>query len=90
MLDNPDAAYAKLKQMGKGLFGPNGALSGLGRLLGGDGANSGSGNDNSPGDSLGQTLGTMIQQGLQRWRDFSSPPPPASTPPAPDQSEPAR
>ena len=25
ILDNPDAAYAKLKEMGKGLFGPNGA-----------------------------------------------------------------
>ena len=24
MLDNPDAAYAKLKEMGKGLFGPGG------------------------------------------------------------------
>ena len=24
MLDNPDAAYAKLKEMGKGLFGANG------------------------------------------------------------------
>ena len=36
ILDNPDAAYAKLKDMGKGLFGPNGALSGLGgNLLGG-------------------------------------------------------
>jgi AsmA protein len=30
ILDNPDAAYAKLKQMGQGLFGPNGPLSGLG------------------------------------------------------------
>src|SRR5919201_1961360 len=25
ILDNPDAAYAKLKEIGKGLFGPNGA-----------------------------------------------------------------
>ena len=25
MLDNPEAAYAQLKQMGKGLFGPGGA-----------------------------------------------------------------
>ena len=25
ILDNPDAAYAKLKEMGKGLFGPDGA-----------------------------------------------------------------
>src|SRR6202011_425402 len=28
ILDNPDAAYARLKQMGQGLFGPNGALNG--------------------------------------------------------------
>ena len=33
ILDNPDAAYAKLKEMGKGLFGPDGA--GLGAALGG-------------------------------------------------------
>lgn len=32
MLDNPDAAYAKLREMGKGLFGPDGG--GLGNLLG--------------------------------------------------------
>lgn len=36
MLDNPDAAYAKLREMGKGLFGPNGAgLGNIGGLLGG-------------------------------------------------------
>ena len=34
ILDNPDAAYAKLKEMGKGLFGTNGALNGLGGLGG--------------------------------------------------------
>lgn len=32
MLDNPDAAYAKLREMGKGLFGADGA--GLGNILG--------------------------------------------------------
>src|SRR5262249_55055587 len=32
MLDNPDAAYAKLREMGNGLFGPDGA--GLGNFLG--------------------------------------------------------
>lgn len=32
ILDNPDAAYAKLKEMGKGLFGANGG--GLGAALG--------------------------------------------------------
>ena len=37
ILDNPDAAYAKLKEMGKGLFGQNGAGLGaaIGSLLGG-------------------------------------------------------
>ncbi|QPF85212.1 AsmA family protein [Bradyrhizobium genosp. L] len=40
MLDNPEAAYAKLKEMGKGLFGPNGqglgqGLNGLTNLLNG-------------------------------------------------------
>ena len=33
ILDNPDGAYAKLREMGKGLFGPNGG--GLGGILGG-------------------------------------------------------
>src|SRR5580692_2879079 len=38
-LDNPDAAYAKLKEMGKGLFGGSGGggLGGLGALGGGGG-----------------------------------------------------
>ena len=40
MLDNPDAAYAKLREMGKGLFGPDGA--GLGNILGSLGGNLGS------------------------------------------------
>ncbi len=35
ILDNPDAAYSKLKEMGKGLFGSGGGLGGLGGLLGG-------------------------------------------------------
>ena len=39
MLDNPDAAYAKLREMGKGLFGPDGG--GLGNILGGLGGNLG-------------------------------------------------
>src|SRR3984957_7119389 len=63
ILDNPDAAYAKLKDMGKGLFGPGGAglgggslggLSGIGGLMnGGQGngpsSNSGGSNSNSSG-----------------------------------------
>ena len=45
VLDNPDAAYAKLKEMGKGLFGANGGGlgnglgNGLGGLIGGLGTN---------------------------------------------------
>src|SRR5262249_10924871 len=34
ILDNPEAAYAKLKDMGKGLFGPNGGGAGLGAAIG--------------------------------------------------------
>ncbi|RTE89575.1 AsmA family protein [Bradyrhizobium sp. LVM 105] len=80
MLDNPDAAYAKLREMGKGLFGPDGA--GLGNILGSlglGGANApGSGNaagsanpqaqqsgQNNPlGGPLGEAIGNLIQQGL--------------------------
>jgi AsmA protein len=86
MLDNPDAAYAKLKEMGKGLFGTGGALSGLG----------GNGSGNSGGDSdqfgrLGETLGNLLQQGLSQGR--SIPPPAAApqtmpTPPPSGDSEP--
>jgi AsmA protein len=76
ILDNPDAAYAKLKEMGAGLFGPSGA--GLGGLLGGlGGSTGGQPGNNSPtgttsgtapsdplGGKLGETLGNLIQQGL--------------------------
>ncbi len=31
ILDNPQAAYAKLKEMGKGLFGANGQASAANR-----------------------------------------------------------
>ena len=76
VLDNPDAAYAKLREMGKGLFGSGGAgldrlLSGLGGGLGGglagnQSATSGGtgGNQGDALGSLGQTLGNLIQQGL--------------------------
>ena len=53
MLDNPDAAYAKLREMGKGLFGPDGA--GVDDILGGS---LGSG-------SLGETIGNLLKQGLR-------------------------
>ena len=71
MLDNPDAAYAKLKEMGKGLFGPNGALNGLGGLGGNMPAARGNWPAAMPasdplGGKLGETLGNLIQQGLSR------------------------
>lgn len=80
MLDNPDAAYAKLREMGKGLFGPDGA--GLGNILGslglggttapGGGSATGTANpqtqqpgQNNPlGGPLGEAIGNLIQQGL--------------------------
>ncbi|UGX94037.1 AsmA family protein [Bradyrhizobium barranii subsp. barranii] len=80
MLDNPDAAYAKLREMGKGLFGADGA--GLGNILGslglGGAAAPGGGNaagnanpqtqqpgQNNPlGGPLGEAIGNLIQQGL--------------------------
>jgi AsmA protein len=51
ILDNPDAAYAKLKEMGKGLFGSGG---------GGPGG----GSSDPLGGKLGETLGNLLQQGL--------------------------
>lgn len=74
ILDNPDAAYAKLREMGKGLFGPNGGLSGILNGLGGMGSGQGSGSNGNSGSGdeqggllggkLGETLGGLIQQGL--------------------------
>jgi AsmA protein len=73
VLENPDAAYAKLREMGKGLFGPNGAnlgnlnLSGLlGSLTGNqpangnNGDNSGSGSNDQPGGNLGGNIAGTI------------------------------
>src|SRR5438270_8290171 len=80
MMDNPDAAYAKLREMGKGMFGPDGA--GLGNILGslglggatapGGGNAAGNANpqtqqpgqNNLLGGPLGEALGNLIQQGL--------------------------
>lgn len=63
VLDNPDAAYARLREMGKGLFGPDGA--GLGNILnsfglGGapaPGGNNTPGNANPPTQQQGQGQG---------------------------------
>ncbi|HZE51692.1 MAG TPA: AsmA family protein [Bradyrhizobium sp.] len=95
MLDNPDAAYAKLKEMGKGLFGPGG--------LGGSGGSGSSGglSDILPG-KLGETLGKLLQQGLSQGSSQGSnkgasqgrnqgrdvpPPAPGEPPPQPPQQD---
>jgi AsmA protein len=79
MLDNPEAAYAKLKEMGKGLFGAGGAglnSAGIGAAIGGllgggqpgAGAAPGTGQSGKPNDplggQLGETIGNLLQQGL--------------------------
>jgi AsmA protein len=86
MLDNPDAAYAKLKEMGKGLFGQGGLGSGgLDGLIGGSSDGSGSG---GLSDQLGETLGNLLQQGLGQSRGQSrGMPSPSPTPSAPAQSD---
>ena len=67
MLDNPDAAYAKLKEMGKGLFGANGGgLGGLLSGLGGLGGNQpGAGTANSGGDAASPTRSAASS--ARRW-----------------------
>jgi AsmA protein len=93
ILDNPEAAYAKLREIGKGLFGPNGA--GLGALLGSGqgGTDARGGNTNGQsgllGGQLGETIGNLIQQGLNSGTQPARPSrsiPPASA--QPQQSEP--
>lgn len=75
ILDNPDAAYAKLKEIGKGLFG---------------GGAAGDGSSDPLRGKLGETLGNLLQQGLQgglgqggRSQGRSIPPPAASPDPSP-------
>jgi AsmA protein len=96
ILDNPDGAYAKLKEMGKGLFAPGGGLSNALGGLGGSGG-SGSGDSGQSGQlgKLGETLGNLLQQGFgqggHRGRSLApgSPTPAAPpAPPAPAQGDP--
>jgi AsmA protein len=95
ILDNPDAAYARLKEMGKGLFGGNGGgLGGLGGLLGGgqdSGTNGGGTSSNPLGGTLGAAIGNLLQQGLgqgtsqgtSQGRGIPGPESPAPASPAP-------
>ena len=80
MLDNPDAAYAKLREMGKGLFGPDGA--GLGGLwaaadrrrihrrqrhaAGNADPQAQQRAERSARRQLGEAIGNLLQQGLAR------------------------
>jgi len=101
MLDNPDAGYAKLKEMGKGLFG-QGGLGGLGGL--GGNTSSGGGPSDTLGGKLGETLGNLLQglgqganppssqgsnTGRSQGRGLPAPAPsPAPTAQAPAQRDP--
>jgi AsmA protein len=91
MLDNPDAAYAKLKEMGQGLFGQGSGLGGggLGGLLGGNSDGSGGSGPSDPlGGKLGETLGNLLQQGLSQGRTPRRGMPDSPAPAAPAQSDP--
>ena len=99
ILDHPEDAYAKLKQMGQGLFGPNGALNGLGGLGGNAPGGGGAGGNNTGSDplggKLGETLGNLLKQSLGRSRNLApadpaspaapSAPPPGDAAPPPSQ-----
>jgi AsmA protein len=79
MLDNPDAAYARLKEMGKGLFGQRDLQGGL------------QGGMSDPlGGKLGETLGNLLQQGLGSRGTAPAPASPSDQlkPPPPDQETP--
>jgi AsmA protein len=100
ILDNPEAAYARLKEMGKGLFGSGGALGGLGGLLGGgqdSGGDKGGNSSNPLGGALGDTIGNLLQQGLSQGmgqgrsqgRSIPAPEAPApASPPSQNDSKP--
>ena len=86
ILDNPDAAYAKLKEMGAGLFAPGGV---------GNGSPGNTPDSADPADTLGgklgETLGNLLQQGLSAGRPRSAPPPSSpNDPSAPAQAQPSQ
>jgi AsmA protein len=98
----PDAAYAKLKEMGKGLFGAGGGilggglgsgLGGLGGLLGGgkesggnSGGGGGGGGGGAPSGPLGGQLGETIGNLLQQGLSQSRSIPESSAIPPPAPS----
>jgi AsmA protein len=72
ILDNPNAAYAKLKELGQGLFGSD--------------------RDGNPsaGNSLGETLGNLLQQGLNAARGGDNHPNASPDDPSPGKNDPSR
>ncbi|CAN5186158.1 AsmA family protein [soil metagenome] len=73
MLDNPDAAYAKLREMGKGLFGGSAA----------------GGSTDPQASKLGEALGALIQQGIGAAGTMRGPAPATPAPNAPAAPSPA-
>jgi AsmA protein len=71
ILDHPDAAYARLKEMGKGLFG------------GGQDAGGKDSGGKDSGGGLGETIGKLLQQGINQSRSLPPAPPSGAAPPAP-------
>src|SRR5262249_47629757 len=98
ILDNPEAAYGKLREMGKGLFGPDGA--GLNNIIGALGSlagNQGSGGTGGDLGGLGQAPGGLLggwgggSTGHSSSRGIPAVPPtdaPQATAPQPQQAPP--
>jgi AsmA protein len=98
VLDHPEAAYAKLREMGRGLFGPDGAalngiLDSLG--LGGNAAGSGQSQQSRSGTAnggIGGVIGNLIEQGLHNSRSLPTSPsdtaPQAAPPSSPNDPPP--
>jgi AsmA protein len=95
ILENPDQAFAKLRELGQGLFGPG--------LFGGATGQPGQPGQPGQGNKLIEGIGTLIQQGLgggqgtpggtqgrpSTTQPGAAPPAPGQTPTAPGQAPPA-
>jgi AsmA protein len=95
ILENPDQAFAKLRELGQGLFGPG--------LFGGATGQPGQPGQPGQGNKLIEGIGALIQQGLGGGQGTSggtqgrpattqpgaAPPAPGQTPTAPGQAPPA-
>ena len=88
ILENPDQAYARLKEMGKGLFGPDGAGLGaaLGGLLNGQG---GGGQGGHLDEAIGNLIQGLGQGGVRPNQGRSIPSPAQGGAAAPEAARPA-